>query len=203
MCRRAINSIRAHSGKNTVVVLYVDEDDPKRREYEAINSDGEHVVLTGKPRRAGEAIRFMLEHMNDKESDMYYFGSDDITWETEGWDLIFKEKMPAHGLAVLYPDMGDSCNPCFTRKWVETVGLFPDYFKHFGPDTWYVDIAKRAGTLINVPEVRMTHQRVRDDTYTRTRADGDGMFAKRMLDETRDERQNLSEKVRALINADR
>ena len=184
-----------------MVVIYLDEDDPKLSEY--TNNELVHAVVIGKPRRSGEAIRFLLtECRNDKLDDMYYFGSDDITWETPGWDEIFREKMPEHGLAVLYPDMGDSCNPCFTRKWVETVGLWPEYFKHFGPDTWYADIAKRAGTLIRVPEVRMKHERVRDATYTRTRADGDGMFAQRMLDETQEERAQLAQKVKTLLSSE-
>ena len=200
-CRQASDSVRRTSNNNTVVVIYLDEDDPKLSEY--TNNERVHAVVIGKPRRSGEAIRFLLtECRNDKLDDMYYFGSDDITWETPGWDEIFRQKMPEHGLAVLYPDMGDSCNPCFTRKWVETVGLWPEYFKHFGPDTWYADIAKRAGTLIRVPEVRMKHERVRDATYTRTRADGDGIFAQRMLDETQEERAQLAQKVKTLLSSE-
>jgi hypothetical protein len=192
MCYLAVESARNTAKGDIEILVYLDEDDPST--YWVGGN-----VIRGKPRRSGEAIRHLYSLA---KGDLFYFGSDDITWETEGWDLIFKEKMSTHGLAVLYPDMGDSCNPCFTRKWVETVGLFPDYFKHFGPDTWYADIAKRAGTLINVPEVRMTHQRVRDETYTRTRADGDGMFAQRMLDETKEERQRLAEKVKTLLSSE-
>lgn len=190
MCRKAAGSAY-RTGKDIEVIVYLDNDDPRIEDYMVTN------FVVGEPRRSGAAIRYLMEHK--AKGDMFYFGSDDIIWETQNWDEIFREKMPAHGLAVLYPDMGDSCNPCFTRKWVETVGFFPDYFKHFGPDTWYADIAKRAGQLIRVPEVRMTHQRVRDATYDRTRADGDGMFAQRMLDETKEERQQLADKIKTMI----
>jgi hypothetical protein len=193
MCKRAIDSIKRTSEGSVEIMVYVDQTDPQVAAYRDL--EPENRLIVGLPRRAGEAIRHMLQLAM---GDMFYFGSDDITWETPGWDDLFRRKMPNHDLAVLYPDMGDSCNPCFTRKWVETVGLWPEYFKHFGPDTWYADIAKRAGTLISVPEVRMRHERVRDETYTRTRADGDGMFAQRMLDETREERQQLAEKIRKL-----
>lgn len=192
LCKKAVLSIKK-TAPAVEILVYVDDNDPKIQEYDV-------DFIIGPPRRSGEAIRHLLTHAN---GDMFYFGSDDITWVTDGWDEIFREKMPAHELAVLYPDMGDSCNPCFTRKWVETVGLFPEYFKHFGPDTWYADIAKRAGTLIKVPEVKMKHERIRDEIFARTRADGDALFARFKLEETQDERQLLAEKVRALINADR
>lgn len=133
------------------------------------------------------------------KGDMYYFGSDDQTWRTQGWDEIFRQKMPKHRLSVLYPSFGDGLNPCFTDKWVETAGLFPEYFRHFGPDTWYVDIARRAGQLVHVPEVRMDHKRMSDDTYNRIRAGEDGGFASHKLDETVGERQFLADKVRAAI----
>lgn len=190
LCRKAIDSAYATAEGEIEVLLYVDEDDPRRHEYKG--------YVTGVPRRSGEAIRHLYSLA---KGDLFYFGSDDITWETKGWDLIFEQRMPEHKLAVLYPKMGDSCNPCFTRKWVETVGLFPDYFKHFGPDTWYADIAKRAGVLIHVPEVRMAHNRVQDGTYYRTRADSDATFARMMLDETQDERQRLSEKITFLLSS--
>ena len=189
MCYSAVASACNTAKGYVEILIYVDNDDV---------SPYLGPIITGAPRRAGEAIRYLLEH--HAKGDMFYFGSDDITWETPGWDEIFRQKMPEHGLAVLYPDMGDSCNPCFTRKWVETVGLWPEYFKHFGPDTWYADIAKRAGTLIRVPEVRMRHERVQDETYRRTRADHDGQFAQRMLNETADKRQALAEKIKTLLS---
>lgn len=191
LCRRAVESAKATAKGEIEVLVYLDETDPQKDKYTV-------PAIVGEPRRSGEAIRHLYSLAR---GDLFYFGSDDITWETNGWDSIFKEKMPEHGLAVLYPKMGDSCNPCFTRKWVETVGLFPDYFKHFGPDTWYADIAKRAGVLIHVPEVRMAHNRVQDGTYYRTRADSDATFARMMLDETQDERQRLSEKITFLLSS--
>jgi hypothetical protein len=190
MCYLAVESARNTAQGDVEILVYLDEDDTS--EYWVGGT-----IIRGAPRRAGEAIRYLYSLA---KGDMFYFGSDDITWETPGWDEIFRKTMPAHGLAVLYPDMGDSCNPCFTRKWVETVGLWPEYFKHFGPDTWYADIAKRAGTLIRVPEVRMRHERVQDETYRRTRADHDGQFAQRMLNESADERQKLAEKIKTLLS---
>lgn len=203
MCRRAVESAKNTAKGDVEILVYLDEDDPTVPEYRKFLYGSETVI--DKPRRSGEAIRELYKYTPDRgpidPMQLFYFGSDDITWETNGWDSIFKEKMPEHGLAVLYPKMGDSCNPCFTRKWVETVGLFPDYFKHFGPDTWYADIAKRAGVLIHVPEVRMAHNRVQDGTYYRTRADSDATFARMMLDETQDERQRLSEKITFLLSS--
>ena len=190
MHRRSVKSAYATATNTIEVLTYLDNDDPLAYLYEG-------ALFCGPPKRSGEAIRYLYSLA---KGDMFYFGSDDITWETPGWDEIFRKKMPSHGLAVLYPDMGDSCNPCFTRKWVETVGLWPEYFKHFGPDTWYADIAKRAGTLIRVPEVRMRHERVQDETYRRTRADHDGQFAQRMLNETAEEREALALKIKTLLS---
>ena len=195
MCRRSVESAKRTSQNRIELIVYLDDDDSRLAEYKDFLLPGERVI--GRPRRSGEAIRLLMDGYAD--GDMLYFGSDDMTWETKDWDLIFEKHMPEHGLAVLYASMGDSCNPCFTRKWVDTVGLFPAYFKHFGPDTWYADIAKRAGVLVRVPEVKFDHQRVQDATYHRTRADGDGVFAKRMLDETAEKRQKLAEKVKEVL----
>lgn len=195
MCADALRSLLECSVEDIQPIVYVDIDDPWRDQYSGFPA----MTVVGEPRRSGAAIRYMIE--NHALGDMFYFGSDDFRWITKAWDQMFREAMPSHGLSVLYGTAGDSCNPCFTRKWVDTVGLFPDYFKHFGPDTWYADIAKRAGVLVHVPYVRFSHQRVQDETYHRTRADGDGIFAKRMLDETQEERQQLAEKVKAAIRA--
>ena len=202
MCYLAVESARNTAQGDVEILVYLDEDDPTVPEYRKFLYGSETVI--DKPRRSGEAIRELYKYTPDRgpidPMQLFYFGSDDITWETPGWDEIFRKAMPEHGLAVLYPDMGDSCNPCFTRKWVETVGLWPEYFKHFGPDTWYADIAKRAGTLIRVPEVRMRHERVQDETYRRTRADHDGQFAQRMLNETAEEREALALKIKTLLS---
>lgn len=183
------------SAKNTAsgpleILVYLDSDDPLLKDYDV-------EAIIGEPKMAGEAIRAMIPLA---KGDMYYFGSDDQTWKTQGWDEIFRENMPEHGLSVLFPSLGDAINPVFTDKWVEMVGLFPEYFRHFGPDTWYVDIARRAGQLKHVPEVRMDHKRQTDATYNRIRAGEDGTFATKKLDETRQEREELAQKIKTFLS---
>lgn len=173
------------------ILVYVDEDDPKKKEYKD--------VIIGPPRHSGKAIKYLSTLAT---GDLMFFGCDDFIWQTKGWDRIFEEKMPDHKLSVLFPrdqkGANKSITPCFSRRWVKETGLFPDDFNHFGPDTWVIDTARKAGTLIRVEEVLISHTKVKDDTFHRSRSGGDAGKAKKLLDDRDSERQNIANKIKEL-----
>lgn len=192
LCKKAIASAKATAEGELEILVYVDDDDPTKSKYEE--------AIIGPHKESSEAI---LHLSTLAKGDLMMFGCDDFIWKTKGWDRIFKARMPAHGLSILYymdrPGAAKAINPVFTRKWVELTGLFPAYFKHFGADTWVIDTARRAGQLIAVKEVLIEHQKVEDDTYRQSRSSGDAIYASRMLDEHALERQALADKIKHAI----
>lgn len=190
LCKRAVKSALETAEGEVEVLVYVDDNDPLRVNYSG--------VIIGPPRESSEAILYLS---SIAKGDMMMFGCDDFIWKTKGWDRIFREKMPAHGLAVLHYNDGHNkaINPVFTRKWVEMTGLFPSYFKHFGADTWVIDTARRAGQLISVKEVLIEHTKVKDETFNRSRANGDASFASTKLDQHVAERQAMADKIRHAV----
>ena len=193
LCKKAIQSAQDTAEGELEFLVYVDEDDPTRDQYKN--------PIIG-PRISAGASILALSRL--AKGDMLMFGCDDFTWETKGWDRIFRERMPAHGLAVLYymdrPGAAKAINPVFTRKWMEVTGLFPGYFKHFGPDTWVIDTARKAGVLIPVNDVLIRHNKVQDDTYRASRTSNDAGFATKMLAQEEHLRTAMAKKIVGMIN---
>lgn len=192
LCKKAVASAKATADGELEILIYVDDDDPSRVNYEG--------AIIGQHKESSEAI---LHLSSLAKGDLMMFGCDDFLWKTKGWDSIFKSRMPAHGLSVLYymdrPGSAKAINPVFTRKWLEMTGLFPAYFKHFGADTWVIDTARRAGQLVAVKDVLIEHQKVEDDTYRRSRSSGDATYAQKKLDQHMTERQALADKIKHAI----
>lgn len=171
----------------------MDNDDPQQKNYPN--------PIIGEPLHSGQAMKYLAKLA---KGDLMMFGSDDITWHTKGWDRIFRSRMPQHQLAVLYyMDMrggAKSQNPVFSRKWMEFTGLFPDTFRHFGPDTWIVDTARRAGQLIRVEDVWIEHRRIKDETHHRARGNNDANHAKTHLDMKVDSREAMAKRIKEAIS---
>ena len=176
------------------VLVYVDEDDPLKSKYKD--------VIVGKPLHSGKAMRVLAEQA---KGDIMFFGCDDFVWRTKGWNKIAEQKMPAHQLSVLCPrDMPNvkvnkSQSPMFTKRLIEVAGWWPDGFNHFGPDTWLVDIGRKADQLIFLDDVLIEHVKVHDATYSRARENGDGGKAKDILNNTAKDRERIAAKIKELI----
>jgi len=191
-CKEAYESCLRTAKGEVEILVYLDEDDPQRGNYEV-----PHVV--GASLRCAQANRELLKKA---KGDLFYFGSDDQRWETEGWDTRFAELMPEDGLSILYPrDIPGGqkgMNPCWSRKFADLFGHYPEEFVHFGPDQWLVDIARRAGTLINVKDVLISHRRIKDETHHRVRQNSDASFATARLGQLENKRQEIAEKIKSM-----
>jgi hypothetical protein len=191
-CQQAYDSALSTAKGEVEILVYLDEDDPTRKSYET-----PHTV--GPARRCAQANRELLKVA---KGDLFYFGSDDQRWETPGWDTRFAELMPEDGLSILYPrDIKDGqkgMNPVWSRKFADLFGHYPKEFVHFGPDTWLIDIGRRAGTLINVKDVLITHKKLKDETYHSLRQINDASFAQKRLMDTEGERQKIAEQVKLM-----
>lgn len=198
LCKKCVAQAKEQATGEIEVLVYVDSTDPEIEEYK------KQDVIIGAPLHSGKAIK----HLSTlAKYDMMMFGTDDLVWHTKGWDEQFRKAMPAHGLSVLYPSTlpGKSAKamvPVFTRRFAEVTGLFPDYFEHFGPDTWVVGIGRLAGTLTHVKEVFIEHKKVQDVTYSRSRKDGDAARAKQYLTSHASELEKIAKEVKRLISGD-
>lgn len=105
---------------------------------------------------------------------------DDVTFETEGWDEIYRDVYRKHGdgIFVIAPNdgRGDGVpHPCVSARWVGSLGYFVNpVFFHWGVDSYTEHLAKEIGRLIRV-DVLLNHQKVgeahpADETYKRIRA---------------------------------
>lgn len=193
-CKKARESVLATAEGDVEVFIYVDEDDPLKDQYEN--------YFSGPPLPSGKAIKYLANLSSQMfPKALMFMGADDMMWETKGWDRMFQEKMPEHGLSILVCSDGrHGTPPVFTKRFMEVTGLFPESFTHFGPDEWVVDTARRAGTLVFVPKVMVRHSKNKGTPTARRARDkfgGDG--AKAYIRKHEKDRDALAAKIKALI----
>lgn len=146
----ALRTARELASEKIEVISYFDDDDPSLADYPEY-----HIV--GRRVGTAKAILAMLEQV---ETPFAMLGSDDIVFRTQDWDRKMLSAIPADGYGVVHAEDGwkRAMNHfIFPMAWHRLVGLFPDKFYHFGPDTWVCDVAKRVGRLFFVPDVMIEH----------------------------------------------
>lgn len=102
--------------------------------------------------------------------------TDDVVFETKGWDDRIKEeflKHPDRLLCVCPHDGRDERSRTFwtvSQEWISTLGYFmPPFFMTFYSDSWVSELAERAGRLVYLPEIVCRHTKVQDATRLLTR----------------------------------
>lgn len=135
---------RAHEVK---CILRVDDDDPDLAYYQNCVGSNEHLII-------GPHNAFLPVIINDCYRkfpcyDIYGFISDDMLFETKGWDDILLQtvaKMP-YSAGCIFPangqpepySYGDSV--FLTKTWIESLGYaLPEYFAHNEGDGWLLAI---------------------------------------------------------------
>lgn len=169
--RETVESILKTKTGKVEILSYVDEDDPKKQEYE-------NPSIIGPRRGLGDAIHALIE----KASCSYMLlGSDDIIFHTKGWDETMMDRMPADCIGAVYSKdgWGDNFNHfMFHQKWHSLTGLFPRELERFGPDGYVGKIAEALKRRIYVPEVMIEHVHYKnnkvkpDETYMEMRNNG-------------------------------
>lgn len=143
------------------MLVRLDSDDPRLNEY----MDGWALPrlrnYVGPRRLLSEMWNELLPHV-----DGHYLmhGGDDITFETEDWDLEVTAQFPPDGIAVVH---GNDLSPnsqristhsFVTRKWVDTLGyLCPPYFASDYNDLWLTEVADALERRIYLPNVIIEH----------------------------------------------
>ncbi len=116
----------------------------------------------------------------DSGGNLFLLIGDDVIFETEGWDEIYRETAGKYpdGIFVLAPNDGRGTgvpHPCVSRAWINTLGYFVNpVFFHWGVDSYTEHLALSVDRLIPLPEISIRHNKVGeanppDETYKRLR----------------------------------
>jgi hypothetical protein len=192
--KNAVESARRLAKNEIEILSYVDEDDPEKDNYEG-------VTVIGPPVGTAKAILHLVGLV---KTPYAMLGSDDIEFKTQDWDEKLLAKMPGDDLALVFGADGynNSCNHfLFSMKWHKLVGIFPDKFRHFGPDGWAGDVAIRCKRRIMVDSVLVEHRHYKnrkaepDDTYRRSREGNDPSQSAAVLRSTSEQRALDAQKI--------
>lgn len=122
-----------------------------------------------------------LEAMKDKETKLFMLGSDDIIFDTPGWDRALIEHYNAlenkiHVYSLLDSrDPAGTPHPIVTREYIEAMGYFlPPIFLHWFVDTWTVEMAKENDCFTHLTDYLLIHDKLSDkgqpdETHNRIR----------------------------------
>ena len=156
--RRMLDSLRATARTAVEVVIYVDDDDPAREQYQRI----EGVKCLVGP-RIDAITQCWNECLKLATGDIFMQGNDDVVFRTPGWDEVVIEAFTRQADKILMvhgSDLGyhhDHGNTFGThafvhRRWIDTVGYFipPWFCSDFG-DTWINDCANAIKRRVFVP----------------------------------------------------
>lgn len=122
----------------------------------------------------------LSSHAYSTSGDLFFLIGDDVIFETEGWDEIYRQAASNYpdGIFVLAPNdgRGDGVpHPCMGREWIDTLGYFVNpAFLHWGVDSYSEFLASSVDRLIKIPNVTIRHNKVgeahiADETYKRLR----------------------------------
>jgi hypothetical protein len=186
--RNAVESLLERKAGAVEVIGYLDECDPAKPEYERLEIPEVRFVV-GKREGLAKAIHCLIK------SSLYsymFLGADDIECKTHGWDVKLCAAIPEDCIGLAWGDdrWKQACNHfMFHQKWVSLTGFFPDDFRHFGPDTYVLAVAKGLKREFLVKDVVIEHkhykvnQKLLDKTYEEARMNDGPEFGKKKLKE--------------------
>jgi hypothetical protein len=185
------------------IIVGVEPDDADRY-GEVFGNDAAwiHVLRAG-----GNYVRAIRELHRGTLAGIYGLSADDFVFETPGWDRQIRQALTElpERLGLVYADDGIqgerlATAPFLSAEWIECLGdVLPGNYQHMFCDTEVTDIARRAGLLCFLPDVRIAHRHHLagfapfDATYERssvTMAQGRTEFEARSA-----ERQRLADRL--------
>jgi len=163
MWRSALST--AAEPKNLELVLYLDDDEPRMRDY-LTWMETEDPTQTWMAR----GPRILLSETWNRCADIavgeiMWHGNDDVLFRTEAWDESvrgafneFPDRIACvHGRDGIH-DGGSATLGFYSREWVEALGYFvPPYFASDYNDTWLTEVANELGRRRFLPEVYTEH----------------------------------------------
>lgn len=212
---RLANSIHstAHDKNGFEVWFYVDNDDPKRAEYEEkIGRAGNTSVrlVVGPRESVSRTWNVIAKHCT---GDVLMMGNDDLVFRTDGWDSALHRHVDTFDDDIYVAWFNDGikgeshCSfPIVSRKWYETLGYFtPGVFQFLYNDTWIMDIGQRVDRLHYIPEVLCEHlhhstgKSPVDQTTLDARENNMHVIDKQIYDDMENIRKNHAEKIKKVM----
>ena len=188
MINTAYNTV---SDKNKIeFLIYLNEDDPKLKEYKQI-LDPKHYVVG-----PDQFTCFSWNQMAEQsKGDIVMLAGDDIQFQTSNWDLevekvfdIFKDKIcmvipwDANGkgkgvqhkdktVPVIVEDEPIGAPHFFVHKnWIDTLGYFaPPFFWHWYVDSYTQAVSRKLKRCVLLPYVIVKAKKIFDDTGIKVR----------------------------------
>ncbi len=173
----------ATSPDRVEILLYIDTDDRKLKDYETSINALQKSFGTSKIKPIfGPSIgvpRAANKLFDSSTGDIFLTSNDDQVFISTGWDErldIEVVKYPDGIFCFWFNDDWESENfctfPIVSRKWIETLGYlqFP-FFEHFFADTWIWMLAKMVNRAFYLDDITVEHRHwktgksIKDHTY--------------------------------------
>lgn len=124
------------------------------------------------------------EAMKNPDVKLFMLGSDDIIFDTPGWDKALldhysalENKIHAYHLKDSR-DVNGTPHPLVTREYMDAMGYFGcPIFLHWFVDTWIVSVARSVGCFTHLKDCSLIHDKPSDrgspdETHARIRRNG-------------------------------
>lgn len=179
-CKCMIESVQKTVYGDVRLILALSEEDTKTySEYVSCDI----IVPDGMPtvHKWNLLARKAMEYTEHK---LFMLGSDDIIFDTPGWDRALIEHYNAlenkiHVYSLLDSrDPAGTPHPIVTREYIEAMGYFlAPIFLHWFVDTWTVEIAKANNCFTHLTDYLLIHDKPSDsgkpdETHSRIRRMG-------------------------------
>lgn len=165
----SLGAIEKTKTGNVEVLTYIDDDDPT-----------DYPIKTIVGPRVGSSKR--LNALAEKaQYDHFLLIGDDQIPQTKGWDEEMISLMPADHIGLVHckDNWKETVSALLIhRRWYELIGICPDGFEHFGPDTYMADVARGVNRLFRTEKAVIEHHHYRngkaekDETYDYPRHSG-------------------------------
>lgn len=186
------------------IYLFLEPDDPTLREYLSLRAADFVCMPQFSFGAAAPAWNFLA---GASQGNILHMTADDLVFRTKGWDNVVRDAMFGYPWRVLhyrddYKNEEMALNPFVSRTWYKNLGYIHPRLMHFYSDTWFEDIARRAGVLHYRDDLHITQEHPKlgtaawDTTYTKNRAPERVAHDRRVWEETIEERQRLSEYIK-------
>jgi hypothetical protein len=152
------------------VLAYIDDDDPQVNQYMQVASQYWFVRLIPGSRHGYQGLHsYYNELARRAKGDHLLLWNDDARMLTRGWNQTIAEQLDPQVPAVGSFDGPDyALFPVVTRAFYETLGHF-SLSPHC--DGWVQEVAKAAGCIVDLSEIRVEH--LRDELDDDTKRDGE------------------------------
>jgi hypothetical protein len=156
--------------ENIVLVLGIDDDDPKRKEYLQITNEYKQFIKVVEIHNNGTFLglgRIWNIMALQTTEEIFAMVGDDMIFSTIDWDLeilkeFSKEKLSNDRLKLVYCNDGYKGNLCVNsfihRRYFDITGIYcREEWKHSFHDNWLMDVFNAIGRNVYLPHVVIRH----------------------------------------------